>query len=317
MAAEQPQIIISDSPYEDALDRYVGEEILGEKPEPETAAPEEDETQEVEAAPEEDNAEDEPEYVEITHNGKPVKLTLDEVIEHASKGFDYTQKTQQLADQRKQIETLAQNVQQQYQLQQATIQQTAQLYALDSQLANYKNITQNDWDVWSDQDPLEASKGWRKYQALVQQRDEVANSVQQAQTQLSQQQQYQLMQQRELALQEVPRIINGWTNELDTAYTKSAIENYGDYGVTMEALKQFAYVPGLHMMLNDAYQWRQLQAKKPEVQKRVSLAPKSAKPGGKVDDANQTRSTLLKQLKSGRSEKARRAIADSLLDKFV
>jgi len=33
MAAEQPLITIADSPYEDELDRYVGEEILGEKPE--------------------------------------------------------------------------------------------------------------------------------------------------------------------------------------------------------------------------------------------------------------------------------------------
>ena len=87
MAAEQPMITISDSPYDDALDRYVDEEILGEAPEEPVEAAEEDVEQEIEAAPEEDKQEDEPEYVEITHNGKPVKLTLDEVIEHASKGL--------------------------------------------------------------------------------------------------------------------------------------------------------------------------------------------------------------------------------------
>jgi hypothetical protein len=70
-------------------------------------------------------------------------------------------------------------------------------------------------------------------------------------------------------------------------------------------------------VLHDAYQWRQLQAKKPEVQKRVSLAPKSPKPSGKVDDPGQNRNVLMKKLKSGRTETARRTIADSLLDKFV
>lgn len=309
MAAEQPQIIISDSPYEDALDRYVGEEILGEKPEPETAAPEEDETQEVEAAPEEDNAEDEPEYVEITHNGKPVKLTLDEVIEHASKGFDYTQKTQQLADQRKQIEALAQNVQQQYQLQQATIQETAKVYAMDSQLANYQNVN---WDAWMDQDPIEASKGWQKFQMLKSQRDEAANNIQQVQAQTQQMSLHQLQQKLNEGAQQLANEIKGWSPELAKSLKSNALE----YGFSETELDQ-VYDPRMVKVLHDAYQWRQLQAKKPEVQKRVSLAPKSPKPGGKVENENQTRSTLLKQLKTGRSEKTRRAIADSLLDKFV
>ena len=310
MAAEQPQIIISDSPYEDALDRYVGEEILGEKPEPESAAPlEEDEQQEVEAAPDEDNAEDEPELVEITHNGKPVKLTLDEVIEHASKGFDYTQKTQQIAEQRKQLETLAQTVQQQYQLQQATIQETAKVYAMDSQLANYQNVN---WDAWMDQDPIEASKGWQKFQMLKSQRDEVANSVQQIQAQNQQMTMQQLQQKLSEGAQQLANEIKGWSPELAKSLKSNALE----YGFTDSELDQ-VYDPRMVKVLHDAYQWRQLQAKKPEVQKRVSQAPKSAKPSGKTENENQTRSALLKQLKTGRSEKTRRAIADSLLDKFV
>lgn len=309
MAAEQPQIIISDSPYEDALDKYVGEEILGEKPEVEAAEPLDEAEQEVEAAPDEDNVDDEPELVEITHNGKPVKLTLDEVIEHASKGFDYTQKTQQLADQRKQLDTLAQNIQQQYQLQQATIQETAKVYAMDSQLANYQNVN---WDAWMDQDPVEASKGWQKYTMLKSQRDEAANGIQQIQSQTQQMTMHKLQQKLNEGAQQLANEIKGWSPELAKSLKSNALE----YGFSETELDQ-VYDPRMVKVLHDAYQWRQLQAKKPEVQKRVSLAPKSAKPGRNVDDANQTRSTLLKQLKTGRTEKTRRAIADSLLDKFV
>lgn len=311
MAAEQPLITIADSPYEDELDRYVGEEILGEKPEkPEAeAAPLEDDEQEVDAAPEEDQPEDEPQYVEITHNGKPVKLSLDEVIEHASKGFDYTQKTQQLAAQRQQIETLAQTVQQQYQLQQATIQETAKLYAMDSQLANYQNVN---WDAWMDQDPVEASKGWQKYTMLKSQRDETNNAIQQAQAQAQHMTQSQLQQKLSEGAQQLANEIKGWSPELAHALKQNGL----DYGFDESELNQ-VYDPRMVKVLHDAYQWRQLQAKKPEVQKRVNLAPKSPKPGGKVENESQNRSALMKQLKTARTTKARSAIASSLLDKFV
>jgi hypothetical protein len=308
MAAEQPMITISDSPYDDALDRYVDEEILGEAPEEPVEAAEEDE-QEIEAAPEEDKPEDEPEYVEITHNGKPVKLTLDEVLEHASKGFDYTQKTQQLADQRKQIEQLAQNVQQQYQLQQATIQETAKLYSMDSALQNYQNVN---WDAWMDQDPIEASKGWQKFQMLKSQRDETATSIQQAQAKTQYMTQSQLQQQLAEGAKQLASEIKGWSPELATALKTNGLE----YGFTDSELDQ-VYDPRMVKVLHDAYQWRQLQAKKPEVQKRVNLAPKSPKPSGKVESESQNRTVLLKKLKSGRTESARRAVADSLLDKYV
>ena len=309
MAAEQPMITISDSPYDDALDRYVDEEILGEAPEEPVEAAEEDVEKEVEEAPDEDKADDEPEYVEITHNGKPVKLTLDEVLEHASKGFDYTQKTQQLADQRKQIEQLAQNVQQQYQLQQATIQETSKLYAMDSALQNYQNVN---WDAWMDQDPIEASKGWQKFQMLKSQRDETATSIQQAQAKTQYMTQSQLQQQLAEGAKQLASEIKGWSPELATALKTNGLE----YGFTDSELDQ-VYDPRMVKVLHDAYQWRQLQAKKPEVQKRVSLAPKSPKPSGKVESESQNRNVLLKKLKSGRTETARRAIADSLLDKFV
>lgn len=41
---------------------------------------------------------------EITVAGQKVKLTRDQVLEHASKGHDYTRKTQELADQKRRME---------------------------------------------------------------------------------------------------------------------------------------------------------------------------------------------------------------------
>jgi len=310
MADQPQQIIVEESSWDDRLDALV-DDIVDEPEETEVdeVTEEVDEDQEVEASPDEDKEADEPEYVEITHNGKPVKLTLDEVIEHASKGFDYTQKTQQLAEQRKQIETLAQNVQQQYQLQQATIQETAKLYAMDSQLANYQQVN---WDAWMDQDPIEASKGWQKFQMLKSQRDETANAIQQTQAKTQYMTTAQLQQQLAEGARQLATEIKGWSPELATALKQNGLE----YGFSDSELDQ-VYDPRMVKVLHDAYQWRQLQAKKPEVQKRVNLAPKSPKPSGKVESESQNRSVLLKKLKSGRTSSARMAIADSLLDKFV
>lgn len=112
-----PNIIVEEVDAFDPLDSIV-DEILGEtepvkaKPEPEEP-PAEEETEEIEAQ----EADEEPEFIELKHNGKPVKLKLEDVIEQAQKGFDYTQKTQEIAEQRKQVEQYAQFIQQQAQQQ--------------------------------------------------------------------------------------------------------------------------------------------------------------------------------------------------------
>lgn len=313
MAQSNQQILVSDElSIDDRLDNIV-DDMLGEgsdEPIPEQADNDVDVEAEQVEEPDEDNSEaEEPEYVEIKHNGKPVKMSLDEVLEHASKGFDYTVKTQELAETRRAIEAQAQLLQQQYQLQQATIQETAKLYAMDSQLANYQNVN---WDAWMDQDPVEASKGWQKFQMLKSQRDEVANHINSAQTQVQMQSQQQLQKQLAEGAAELARSIKGWSPELAKSLKTNALE----YGFSESELDQ-VYDPRMVKVLHDAYQWRQLQAKKPEVMKRVTQAPKSAKPSGKVDNPDANRQKLLKQLKTARNTTQRAAIATSLLDKFV
>jgi hypothetical protein len=309
MADQPQQILVEESSWDDRLDAIVDDIIGDDEPDEPAIEPANDEVFEEETAPEEDNAEEEPEYVEIKHNGKPVKMRLDEVLEHASKGFDYTQKTQEIAEQRRQIEAYAQAAQQRFQLQQQTIQQTAQLYAMDSQLANYQNVN---WDQWMDQDPLEASKGWQKYQMLESQRNKLAGDIKQIESQAQQMTKAQLDRQLAEGAQTLAREIKGWSPELAHALKSNAL----DYGFTDVELNSVVD-PRMVKVLHDAYQWRQLQAKKPEVQKRVRQAPKSAKPTGKVDSPAENRQALLKQLKSARTTKSREKIANSLLDKFV
>lgn len=306
--ADQPQLITVEESDGDALDAYV-DDILDEKEDaPEVEA--KDETDETEDAPEEDNAEEvEPEYVEIKHNGKPVKMTLDEVLEHASKGFDYTTKTQELADQRRQAEAYIQQAHQRLQLQEQTIQDQAKIHAMDSQLANYQQVN---WDAWMDQDPVEATKGWQKYTMLKSQRDDVASTVLKKQSHIQQLTAQQMQKQLAEGAAEIQRTIKGWGPELAKSLKSSGME-YGFSGDELDTIVD----PRMVKVLHDAYQWRQLQAQKPEVQKRVAAAPKSAKPTGKVDSGDGNRKTLLKQLKSGKTTRQRSDAAASLLDQFI
>lgn len=304
--ADQPQLITVEESDGDALDDYVDDILDEEEPEPEVEA----KAEEAEDAPEEDNAEEEePEYVEIKHNGKPVKMTLDEVLEHASKGFDYTTKTQELAEQRRQAEHYLQQAQQTLQLREQTIQEQSALYSMDSQLANYQQVN---WDAWMDQDPVEASKGWQKYTMLKSQRDEAASTIQKKQSHIQQLTAQQMQRQLAEGAAEIQQAIKGWGPELAKSLKSSGME-YGFSGDELDTIVD----PRMVKVLHDAHQWRQLQAQKPEVQKRVTAAPKSAKPTGKVDSSDGNRKALLKQLKSGRTTRQRSDAAASLLDQFI
>jgi hypothetical protein len=304
-----PSIIVEEA--DDPLDAYVDdidrENFPNEYPEePEAEAAEEPE----EGEPEEEPEEQEPEYLEITYKGKPVKLTADEVLEHASKGFDYTQKTMEIAEQRKAVETQAQMLQQQYQLQQQNLKSYAELMSMDSTLEQYSQVN---WDNWIDADPIEAQKGWQKYQMLQNRRNEMAHQVTENQNRLKSEQTANLQRQLADAAEFVQREIKGWGSELANELKTTGITSYGFSDSEMNSIID----PRMVKVLHDAHQWRKLQTSKPQTLKKVSESPKAVKPNSKPVDTQANRGKLMKQLKQAKSSRSREAIADSLLDKYA
>ena len=293
-----------DDPMDSIADRLMALEPEEEQePESVEAAPEDDE---VEGQAEDDSVEEseEPEYIEIKHNGKPVKLKLDEVEEYVSKGYDYTTKTMELAEQRRSVEQYAQTLQRQAEFQRQFQQEYAQLSAMDMQLQQYQNIN---FDAWMDQDPVEASKGWQRFQMLRQNREDTARQIasrqSEAQLEMERVAQQRLMEadaqlQRELGAE--------WS-----ADTKKALRQTGEsYGFSPEELGGIQD-PRVVKVLLDAQKWQALKAKQPEVQKRVSQAPKLAKPGGKAKP--NAKAQLRSQLKKDGSMASAAAYLESLL----
>lgn len=306
-----PNVIVEEVDAFDPLDSIV-DEILGEtepveaKPEPEET-PAEEETEEIEAQ----EADEEPEYIELKHNGKPVKLKLEDVIEQAQKGFDYTQKTQEIADQRKQVEQYAQFIQQQAQFQQQFQGEIAQIAAMDMQLQRYKDV---DWSNYTDQDPVEATKAWQRYQILQQQRGEMAQGLSARQVQMQREMQARATQSLTEAAQSLERELGKAWNAETRAALKETGKEYGFNDDELAAIQD----PRVVKVLYDAYKWRSMKSQNPAVQKKVSDAPKLAKPGAKpVQAENTQKKQLQKLLKSSNSRSKREAAAMALLDDFV
>ena len=92
---------------------------------------------------------------EIVHNGEQHKLSREETIRYAQQGFDYTQKTQALAEERRQMDARLQRVAQIEQVAPQLQQAQAQLMALHNQVQRYQGV---DWVRLANDDPLEYSK---------------------------------------------------------------------------------------------------------------------------------------------------------------
>ena len=137
--------------------------------EAETEAPEEgteeeatDEAPDDQAEEEEQSQDEVPAILKLKVNGEEVEKPIDEVVALAQQGLDYTQKTQQVAEQRKELEAYAEQIkmqeqafQEQMQLNNVLIEDVAKITALDQQLNQYANVN---WQELSDSYFLEAQK---------------------------------------------------------------------------------------------------------------------------------------------------------------
>jgi hypothetical protein len=199
----------------------------------------------LDSAPEEDDE-------EIDYDGEKYKVPK-KLREAFLRQQDYTQKTQAVAEQRREVEARQQYLAQQAQIQQQHIAEFAEVHNLNSQLQQYAQI---DWNALIDSDPVQAMKLDRQMKELQQRRDYIAQSVH------TKQQQAQLEMQRENAkrIQEgqavLSREVNGWSPEV----AKSLREFGKEVGFSEEEL---AHVndPRAVKLLHRAWQLDQLMKK--------------------------------------------------------
>lgn len=310
--SNEPPRVDEDQPQEEQEELSAEPELEGEDIEDEET---EDDEPDAEADEEEDSDEEQTaEVVKLKVNGEEVEKPLDEVVALAQQGLDYTQKTQQVAEQRKELEALQEQLngatkqfQEQQQLNNVLIEDVAKITALDQQLAQYQNV---DWQQLSDSDFVEAQKIFFQYNQLQQQRtDAVSRFESKRQEALTKQQQLvadQVRKGKEQLAKEIPN----WSQQT----TQEVISTGKEYGFTDAELNSI--IDPRHVkVLHDAMQWRKLKSKDSVTKKKVASAKPVVKPGSK--DQKQVATASAKKMrdqlrKTGSSEVASKLIENLL-----
>ncbi len=279
----------------------------------EAAASEEDESG-VEDAPEEESAEeqseeseepeeqDQPQTFTVKVDGKEVAVTLEELQKGYSRTQDYTRKTQQIAEVRKQVEQETQAVR-------AEREQYAQLLgALQAQLQSSE--PQVDLDRLYHEDPIE----WVRQKEVLRERQEKAYAIQAEQqrlSQLSQQEQQRAMEahlesEKDALLAALPE----WRDPKKAKAEKALVlESAKSVGFSEDDLKS-VYDHRLVLLLRKAAMYDQMVSKRQGIKPVVNNGPRTAKPGaaGRVSTTTETTRAKQRLAKTGRVDDAASAI---------
>jgi len=310
--SNEPPRVEEDEPQEEQEELSAEPELEGEDIEDEET---EDDEPDAEADEEEDSDEEQTaEVVKLKVNGEEVEKSLDEVVALAQQGLDYTQKTQQVAEQRKELEALQEQLngatkqfQEQQQLNSMLIEDVAKITALDQQLAQYQDV---DWQKLSDSDFVEAQKLFFQYNQLQQERSGAVSQFESKRQEALTKQQQLVAEQVRKGKEQLAKEIPNWSQQT----TQEVISTGKEYGFTDAELNSI--IDPRHVkVLHDAMQWRKLKSKDSVTKKKVASAKPVVKPGSK--DQKQVATASAKKMrdqlrKTGSSEVASKLIENLL-----
>ena len=265
-------------------------------------APDDESAEEQSEESEESEEQEQPQTFTVKVDGKEVDVTLDELQKGYSRTQDYTRKTQQIAEVRKQVEQETQAVR-------AERQQYAQLLgALQAQLQSSE--PQVDLERLYHEDPIE----WVRQKEVLRERQEKALAIQAEQQRLSyvgQQEQQRAMQehlesQKDALLAALPE----WKDPKKAKAEKALVlESAKSVGFSDDDLKS-VYDHRLVLLLRKAAMYDQMVSKRQGIKPVVNNGPRPAKPGAAGRVSTTTESTRAKQrlAKTGRVDDAASAI---------
>jgi|SRR5210317_254730 len=309
---EEPQEEQEEETVEEEVETKTEEDTDVEE---EVETSEEDEEPETEDDVEEDSDEEQPvQNIKLKVNGEELEKPLDEVVALAQQGLDYTKKTQEVAEQRKELEALQEQFnqttkqfQEQQQLNNLLIEDVAKLTALDQQLNQFKDV---DWQKLTDSDFVEAQKLFFQYNQLQQERNEAVSQFEAKRQEALTRQQQMIADRVAKGKEQLAKEIPNWSPET----TQEIISNAKNYGFTDDELNQI--IDPRHVrVLHDAAQWRKLQSKNSVTKKKVASAKPVVKPSSKDPKrtVNSNAKKMREQLrKSGKSELASKLIENML-----
>jgi hypothetical protein len=230
-------------------------------------------------------------------------VTLDELQKGYSRTQDYTRKTQQIAETRKQVEAEAAAIR-------AERDQYAQLLGALQQQLDSAGEQPVDWDRLYAEDPIE----WVRQRELARDKQERAIAIQSEQQRLSQltaqqqaeQMKTKLVEEQELLISAVPE----WKDPQKAKAEKALLVEFGrKIGFSEEELKN-VYDHRAVIALRKAALYDQMVSKRKDIKPVVNNGPRPVKPSAAGKVSTTTEGTRAKQrlAKTGRVDDAARAI---------
>jgi len=251
---------------------------------------EETEPEEVEEESEEDEPDDtdeddveveERKTYRVKAGGEEKEVTLQELVSGYQKGDDYTKKSQTLAEARKKVEAHAHEVQQAMQVKEEYAQRLAQVEQFlmsDGEQVNLDELKENDPIQYAIK-VAEQTETNKKINILRQERAKVQQ----------QQQAYQAQQQHAVVQNEAKMLsekVKEFSDPKKAEQIKNDIRSFGkSVGFSDQELSQ-VYDHRHVLILQKAMEYDKLQQSKAGVNKKLSNAPRMAKKGKKVMNAD-------------------------------
>ena len=306
---------------EDAAAEAAADFIFGKEPEYEpnpepveegAEAEVEEETEEVEAA-EEEEVEVETEFVEVEYDGKLYEVP-NELKDALMMQSDYTKKTQEVAQQRTEMETqlgAVQNKFKEFEFAESIQEDVMKAQQLEATANQYHEYLRNNIENLSSTD---IEKLRLAIEDSRRERDEIVQSVQTKQVEFQQAQEQSFAELLNKGTEVLKSKIPGWGEEnqkqvrdyaLSTGFTEAEINNVVD--------------PRQVEVLWKASQYDSLQAGKASAVKKVQEAPKTIKPRTRDAQGKFTskKAKLQKALKSNASDSDKaNLIGESIADRF-
>jgi hypothetical protein len=258
---------------------------------------------------EQEQVEEKPRY-KVKASGEEIEVTLDDLIKGYQREADYTKKTQTLAEQRKQVESERQVIEQ---AKSQRDQYQERLGMIESALRTY--APQENLEALKETDPI----GYAVKVAEQTQREKQLQAVQMERARIAQQQQAEQSQNLNSHLaveaQKLAEAIPEYADEQKSVQVKKDIRDYAKkIGWSDEELAS-VYDSRAVLTLYRAMQYEKLMGNKAGVTKKVNEAPKMLKPGvSRQTDVN-SEQTKKAQNQLKRTGKVRDAA--SVFERFI
>lgn len=202
------------------------EEEESEEEEETTSEEDEEEEESSEEADEEEDEEPGTELFTIKVNGKESKVTLEELQKGYQRDSDYTQKTQAISAERKELETELSSVRQERHELSKSLQQMNQ--NADAELKKYQ---ETDWDTLKEEDPDE----YREKRADYRELQDAKKQIDEEQKALSDKAKKDFeVQRNKIAKEQSGKFLEHFPSwKKDKAKAKSGMKKIIDYGVSL------------------------------------------------------------------------------------